>query len=297
MALFNKSQQQMVLDLLISENPGLAGATLNNVAFVGLPVAGSGGLTTARLRGKAGSGFTGVKSFTYNRIDIGRLFANVFIAPITQYNAVQTSDLVAQFNTLYGLNINPSEVNNSVWGSVATSQTARIAFAGNASYVYYGNTQTFTWQRGVRQIYDYYPNRTLTAVTTPEVMLKAFQLDFSDVVSTLQAHDPSVAFTTGSSTAQAIVAMLKTKLSLPLVLGATAVPGSDPYDLSGFTLAIKTPDLLENSNPRYRQVAVLTPPAVYGNQYAVIYLHFDRVTANELSALITHPDLNGFTAP
>jgi hypothetical protein len=299
MALFNKLQKQMVLDLIISENPGLVGATLNNVEFVGVPVVLSGASTQAKLRGKRGSGFTGVKAVTYNRLHLGTLFTNVTLRAQV-YNATTSLDLIPAINDRYGLNLNAAEMVSFAIANGATSANVSISVSSSpGSFVYYG-AATCAWTKGNLQLTDYYPNRTLNSVTTPDVMLKAYQLDFSDTLTTLQAHNTTVAFSSASSTAQAIVGALKTKVGLPLTLSATTTPGTDPYDLAGYTLSFTTADVIQDSSPLFRNVAVLTPPVAYGNQYAPIYLHYNRVplfVKTKTADVVTVTEMGGLQAP
>ena len=297
MALFNKSQKQMVLDLIIAENPALAGVTLDMIEFVGTPRTVSGALTEVAIRGKRGAGFTGITRVRYNRIHLGTLFFSMRLN-IQQYNAATSLDLIDAINARYGMNFLASEMVSYAIPSNATTAQVNIAPTAN-SLAYYG-AATCYWTKGNQQLTDYYPKRTLTSLSVPDVMLKAFQLDFSSMLSTLQAHDTTVAFSSASSTAQAIVDALKAKVGLPLILGATTTPGSDPYDLSGFTLSFSTPDVLQDSNPGYRKIAVLSPPAVFGNQYTPIYLHYDKIpvfTKTKTADLISVTEMNGLQAP
>jgi len=296
MALFNKPQKQMVMDLLIQENPGLAGAVLGvNVEFVGLPVSIGNSMVKVVLRGIRGAGFTGVRAFTYRRIHIATLFSNTTCL-IQKFVATTSLDLIVPINERYGLTLDASEMVSFAIGASATSGNITIAVGTDKSFVYEG-TINCVWTRGIKQITEYYPQRDLTAVSLPDVMLKAFQMDFSDILTTLQAHDTTVGFSLASSTAVAIVAALKAKLAMPLTLGSTLVPGSDPYDLSGFTLSFTTPDVLQDSNPSYRRVALLSPPAVYGNQYSPIYLHVDKITKMATEDLVSVTQLPGLEPP
>lgn len=296
MALFNKPQQQMVLDLLISENPRLAGVVLGtHVEFYGKPVADGSGVVTARLRGKRGAGFTGVKAFTYTRIHLGRLFTNS-VMQIQLYSAQSSLDLIPAINARYGLTLVASEMVNYGIAANLTATNISITTGTDTSFVYEGAVGC-RWTRGVMQLTDYYPQRTLTALTIPDLMLKAFQIDFSSALATLQAHNTTVAFSSASSTAQAIVAMLATRTGLPVTLSPTTTPGSDPYDLSGFMLSFTTPEVLQDSRPDYRKIAVLTPPVVYGNQYVPIYLHYDKVGLLRTADVVTVTELAGLVAP
>lgn len=296
MALFNKTQQQMVFDLLVSENPGLAGVTLGtHVEFYGKPVGNNNAIVTAYLRGKRGAGFTGVKAFTYTRIHLGRLFTNTALRAQV-YNATSSLDLIPEINRRYGLNLNASEMVSFGISASATSGNVTITTGTDTSFVYEGAVNC-AWTRGTQQLTDYYPNRTLTTLTLPDLMLKAFRIDFSDAVATLQAHNTTVAFSSASSTAQAIVALLATRTGLPVTLSATTTPGNGLYDLSGFTLSFTTPDVLMDARYNFRQIALLTPPAVYGNQYTPIYLHFDKVGKLRTEDLVTVTQMPGLDAP
>lgn len=293
MALFNKSQKQMVLDLLVSENPGLVGVTVDNVVFVGGPVVISGVSTTLKLRGLSGAGFTGVKSFTYNRINLTTLFTSI-TPTLQQFTASTVRDLIPGFNAKYGLNLLPTDVVDS---ALSADGQYTINTQTTSSLMYLGSVGV-TWSRGTKQIGDYYPNRTLNSLTIPNVMLKAFQMDFSSILSTLQAHDTTVGFSSGSDTAQAIVDALASMLDLPLTLSTTVTPGTGQYDLSGYTLSFTTPTVLTDANPRFTKIALLTPPVAYGNQYTLIYLHHTPVpTETRTADVISETELDGLVAP
>ena len=292
MGIYTKSPPQMVLDLIKSQNPKFANAQYSQLAW-GNPVAGTGQSTTLRFRGKPGQGYTGVATVQYNRLNMATLFANILVSPVTQYNATKLSDLLPRFNELYGTNFTAADLGSDP----ALTGTTMTPSAPMNSPMYTG-TISFTWIKGTTpQIWELYPNRTLTGLQVPTLMLKAFQLDFTANTSTLTAHDTSVPLTSGSSTAMAIASMLAQRTGLAVTLGATTTPGNGQYDLSGFTLSRVTADQLTDSNPNYRKVAVLTPPVAYGNQNAVIYLHYDKITTVPTSSIITATALDGLDLP
>lgn len=292
MGIYNQTPIETLFSLVLSENPLLGSATSDQFVIDKATVV-SGGTTSVRFRGKPGSGYTGVQTVQYSRVNVGTLFSGV-TPTLTQYTATKLSDLLPGFNAKYGMNFTAADLlTDTVIAAGSNSQV--LTLNASPSLMYYGAV-SFTWTRGTKQLVDYYPNRTLTAITLPDAMLKAFKTDFSSNVAVLTAHDTSVAFTSGSTTAVATVNMLTSKLGLPFTLGATTTPGSGLYDLSGFTLTLNTIDQIPDANPDYRKVAILTPPVAYGNQYSPIYLHYDYRSVIETSSIITVPVLTGLTA-
>lgn len=271
MGFYNQTPLQTVFALIASENPALTNTTLNQFTIDKITVV-TGDSSTARIRGKQGLGFTGMQTVTYNRINISTLFVGTVVS-LTQFTATKLSDLLPAFNQKYGLNITAADLaSDPSISSGATAGTLTINLTGSAQY--YG-TVNLAWTRGSKQLVDYYQSRSLTAITVPDAMLLAFKTDFTANKSVITAHNVATVFTSGSSTALAIVNMLSTVLGLPFTLGASTAPGSGLYDLSGFTLTRNTIDAVADANPDYLSVAVLTPPAVYGNQFTQIYLHYD----------------------
>lgn len=271
MGFYNQTPLQTVFALIASENPALTNATVTQFTLDKVTVV-SGDSTTARIRGKQGLGFTGIQTVTYNRINIATLFSGINLT-LTQFTATKLSDLLPALNQKYGLNITAADLaNDQAISSGATAGTFTLNLT--SSLQYYG-TINLAWTRGSKQLVDYYQNRTLTAITVPDAMLLAFKTDFTAHKAVITAHNVATAFTSGSSSAVAIINLLTTVLGLPFTLGASTVPGSGLYDLSGFTLTLNTVDAVADANPDYLSVAVLTPPPVYGNQFTPIYLHYD----------------------
>ena len=291
MGIYNQTPSQTLYSLIVSENPALASATSDQFVIDKVTVV-TGATTSVRVRGKPGSGFTGVQTVQYGRVSLGTLFQGVTLT-YSQFTATKLSDLLPGFNAKYGINLTAADLQTDTAIASGTN-TQVLTLNATPSVMYYGAV-SFTWTRGIKQLVDYYPNRTLTAITLPDAMLKAFKTDFTGNTSVITAHDPSVALTSGSTTAVALVNMLSSKLGLPFTLGATTTPGSGLYDLSGFTLARYTIDQVADANPDYRKVAILTPPVAYGNQYSPIYLHYDYRSVIQTSSIITTPVLTGLT--
>lgn len=297
MALYKNSVKQTLLDAIKAENPAFAAATLNNVVF-GPPV-NTGGTpnTSVVVRGIPGAGFTGIAKVLYNRISAPALIRNLPNLAVQQYTVSKTADLLPRVNQLYGLNITAEDIStaNNIIPASNNSGLLQLLFTPSLQYV---GSINLSWTRGSSpQLWELYPNTTLTSLTVPDLMLKAFQVDYSANKAVIEAVATNTPLTTDVAGAQALVNLIATSTGKAATLGATAVPGTGDYDLSGFTLTRVTQDQLTDSNPSYRQVAVLTPPTVFGKQYSTIYLHYDKIVVTPTTDIITVTELDGLVLP
>lgn len=291
MALYKNSVKQTLLNLIKAENPKFAVATLDNVSF-GAPVGSAA--TTVKVRGIPHKGFTGVATVQYQRIHISTLFNGTTGIRVQQYNATRLSDLLPRINLLYGLNLTTEDLSTD---PLLSGTSASVALNVALSYQYYSSI-TVTWTKGsAPQLWEIYPNTTLTSLTVPDLMLKAFQVDYSASKSVIEAVATGTPLTTSVTGAQALINLIATSTGKAVTLGSTATPGTGDYDLSGFTVTRVTQSQLSDSNPSYRQIAVLTPPSVYGKQYSTIYLHYDKITTTPTYEIITNTELDGLVLP
>ena len=294
MALYKNSVKQTLLDAIKAENPKFAAATLDNVVF-GPPVVVSGATTSVKVRGIPSKGFTGVAVVQYQRINIATLWLGNKAATVQQYNATKYSDLLPRFNQQNGLNLTAEDISTA--NNPLSGTTQSVAINCTPSLQYY-NSVNLVWVKGNSpQLWELYPNTTLTSLTVPDLMLKAFQVDYSANKTVIEAVATNTPLTTAVAEAQALVNLIATSTGKAATLGTTAVPGTGDYDLSGFTLTRVTQDQLTDSNPSYRQVAVLTPPAVFGKQYSTIYLHYDKIVVTPTTDIITVTELDGLVLP
>lgn len=290
MGIYTKNTRQTLLDAVIAENPKMAGVTINDVTW-GKPVQVNSNVYRVKIRGIPGRGWTGVVEFTYKKVGIVQLMLNLPVLTVRQYNASTLADLLPRLNKLYGLNIEPVDLTTN---PTLTGTGGTVAMNLTDSLMYYGSVSV-TWVKGTSpQLWELYPKTELTSLTVPDLMLKAFQVDYSASKAILEAVPVNTPLTTSVAGAQALIDLIATSTGKAVTLGATAVPGTEAYDLSGFTLTRVTQDQLADSNSSYRQVAVLNPPSVFGKQYSTIYLHFDKIVVTPLPSLITVTDLDGF---
>lgn len=291
MGIYTKSTRQTILDALIAENPKMAGATVNDVAW-GKPVQVTSNVYRIKVRGIPGRGWTGVAELTYHKVGITQLRLNLPTMSVVQYNATTLADLLPRLNQLYGLNLVASDLyaNPALTG---TSTTVALNLTDNL--MYFGSISV-TWTKGnAPQLWELYQKNSLTSLTVPDLMLKAFQIDYSTSKAVLEAVAVDTPLTTSVSGAQALVDLIASTTGKAVTLGTTAVPGTGDYDLSGFTLKRVTQNQLTDSNPSYKQIAVLTPPPVFGKQYSTIYLHYDKIVVTPLPTTLTVTDLSGFS--
>lgn len=296
MALYKNSVKQTLLNLIKAENPKFAAATLDNVLF-GTPTVVSGTTTSVKVRGKPGSGFTGVAVIQYQRININTLFTAGKPPTIQQYNVGTTGDLMPRFSQLYGLNVTAEDISTAgnIINPSTTSTILQLLFTPSLQYV---GSINLNWSRGsAPQLWEIYPNTTLASLTVPDLMLKAFQVDYSASKSVIEAVATGTPLTTSVTGAQALIDLIATSTGKAVTLGSTATPGTGDYDLSGFTVTRVTQSQLSDSNPSYRQIAVLTPPSVYGKQYSTIYLHYDKITTTPTYEIIANTELDGLVLP
>lgn len=290
MGIYTKNTRQTLLDAVIAENPKMAGVTINDVTW-GKPVQVNSNVYRVKIRGIPGRGWTGVVEFTYKKVGIVQLMLNLPVLTVRQYNASTLADLLPRLNKLYGLNIEPVDLTTN---PTLTGTGGTVAMNLTDSLMYYGSVSV-AWVKGAApQLWELYPKTELTSLTVPDLMLKAFQVDYTASKAILEAVPVNTPLTTSVAGAQALVNLIATSTGKAATLGATAVPGAGAYDLSGFTLTRVTQDQLTDSSSSYRQVAVLTPPSVFGKQYSTIYLHFDKIVVTPLPTLITVTDLSGF---
>lgn len=291
MALYKNSVKQTLLNLIKAENPKFATATLDNVSF-GPPVGSA--TTTVKVRGIPSKGFTGVATVQYQRVHIQVLFTGTTGINIRQYNASRLSDLLPRINSLYGLNLTKEDLSTD---PLLSGASASVALNVAISYQYYSSI-IVTWTKGsAPQLWEIYPNTTLTSLTVPDLMLKAFQVDYSASKSVIEAVATGTPLTTSVTGAQALINLIATSTGKAVTLGSTATPGTGDYDLSGFTVTRVTQSQLSDSNPSYRQIAVLTPPSVYGKRYSTIYLHYDKTTTTPTYDVIQNTELDGLVLP
>ena len=291
MGIYTKSTRQTILDALIAENPKMAGATVNDVVW-GKPVQVTSNVYRIKVRGVPGRGWTGVAELTYHKVGITQLRLNLPTMSVVQYNATTLADLLPRLNQLYGLNLVASDLytNPALTG---TSTTVALNLTDNL--MYFGSISV-TWTKGnAPQLWELYQKNSLTSLTVPDLMLKAFQIDYSTSKAVLEAVAVDTPLTTAVSGAQALVDLIASTTGKAVTLGTTAVPGTGDYDLSGFTLKRVTQNQLTDSNPSYKQIAVLTPPTVFGKQYSTIYLHYDKIVVTPLPTTLTVTDLSGFS--
>lgn len=290
MGIYTKNTRQTLLDAVIAENPKMVGVTINDVTW-GKPVQVNSNIYRVKIRGIPGRGWTGVVEFTYKKVGIVQLMLNLPVLTVRQYNASTLADLLPRLNKLYGLNIEPVDLTTN---PTLTGTGGTVAMNLTDSLMYYGSVSV-TWVKGAApQLWELYPKTELTSLTVPDLMLKAFQVDYTASKAILEAVPVNTPLTTSVAGAQALIDLIATSTGKAVTLGATAVPGTGAYDLSGFTLTRVTQDQLADSNSSYRQVAVLNPPSVFGKQYSTIYLHFDKIVVTPLPSLITVTDLDGF---
>lgn len=284
MAIYNDSVKQTLLNAIIAKNPAFAGATVDNVVF-GVPVTTSGSPNTkVTVRGIPSKGFTGVDTVNYNRLYISSLFTNQPNPTVQQYNAEKNGDLLERMSYLYGLNITEEDVATASEPIQADWKSKMVQLLFTTSLQYVGSIN-LNWRRGsVPQLWETYRERELVSLSVPDLMLRAFQIDFSDSVSVLTSVAENTPLTTSVAGAQALVDLLSTSTGKQVVIGGTEIPGDGQYDLSGFTVTRLATAHLDDANTSYSQVVVLTPPTHFGKQYSAIYLHYnggtDSLTAN-----------------
>lgn len=273
MGIYSGTSKTTLLAAVGAENAGFAPAAAS-IAF-STP---SGTIpTTVKLRGIPGQGYTGVAKLTYQRLNVTTLFQYVDSSDVwtlQQYTASSLADLLPKLNGKYGVNLTAADLSvNPAITVGATTQTFTVNLAPSLQYF---GTRTLVWSKGTQQIEDYYPTTTLGTLPVPEVTMASQPVDFTSVRATIKAHDPSVPFTSGSATAAAIVSMLSTKLGFAFTVGDTTQPGTEQYDLSGFTLQFSDVYLVDDANSTYNKMAILTPPIRPGKQVYTFYLHWNE---------------------
>lgn len=289
MAIYRYDSSKTLLDEIIKSNPTFVGLTPDQVTWHGLTVV-SGANTAISFRGKTGSGWTGTGRVTYRRINIATLYSSTAAWAITMYNAKNLVDLLPRLNAKYGITLTEEDLTANTPITGATTQNITVDLTN--SKMYYGS-KVVTWTKGVMQLEDYYPQRTLAAFEKPVVLLSAYGHDFTPNATLIDSHDTSVPFSTASSTAVDIVDVLKSVTGLNLVLGPTSTPGTDEYDLSGFTLSRVNAWEVEEANQAYRKLAILTPPIIPGKQSQSIYLHYGLKQAISTASLVPVTTLDG----
>lgn len=113
MPIYNKSQEQYLLDEFNRKNPSAAlPVTALNVVFgkpTPLDPSVSAANTTVVVRARQRRGYLGNQTFDYNRLDIDVYFKNISVR-VSLPNITKLSQAVNHLNGKYGLNLRPGDV-------------------------------------------------------------------------------------------------------------------------------------------------------------------------------------------
>jgi hypothetical protein len=102
---YTKSPEQILIDLINNDNTGAFPMTTALIGFGAPSVVDIGGRNTEVVAtAKPGSGYTGSQTFHYNRVDMANI-PGVRPTSFQKGDATNLSDLIAEINVAYGINL------------------------------------------------------------------------------------------------------------------------------------------------------------------------------------------------
>jgi len=170
---YTKSGKDIVFDLINAANPrpvpfSASNSSIEAVTAQNNTVDGVTYNTKARIRGLAGSGYTGMQTVYYNRIALPTLFSGITFR-LDSYSAASVHEALPILNSRYGLSLTTLDVvdaalsrpNVANWSStvfVAGATTSMMLTTANVVLYFY---------RGLPVLSNVVLNRTLPAYTHP----------------------------------------------------------------------------------------------------------------------------------
>lgn len=157
MGQYSKSEIQLLCDQINRDNPTLGiPITPAKIMLLGTPGAGANGRnTTIRLNGVGGAGFVGKHTFSYDRINLGTLYATMPTGLVVSFpnDVVTVTDALPTINAAFGLQLTASGITNPATvlpqGKTPTAITISVT-AANLSFI---GSLTFKWRRGAAGVY------------------------------------------------------------------------------------------------------------------------------------------------
>lgn len=157
MGQYSKSDLQLLCDQINRDNPTLdSPLTPANIILLGTPGAGANGRnTTIRLNGVGGIGFAGKRTFSYDRMNLGTLYATVPTALAIAFpnEVVTVADALPTINAAFGILLSAEGINSPGTVLPQGKTPTTLSITVTATNLSFTGTLTFKWRRGAAGIY------------------------------------------------------------------------------------------------------------------------------------------------
>lgn len=157
MGQYSKSDIQLLCDQINRDNP-MIGSPLTpaKIILLGTPGAGANGRnTTIRLNGVGGVGFAGKRTFSYDRMNLGTLYATVPTALAVAFpnEVVTVADALPTINAAFGIQLSAEGITNPETVLPQGKTPTTITITVTATNLTFTGALTFKWRRGAAGVY------------------------------------------------------------------------------------------------------------------------------------------------
>ena len=192
MPIYNKSQEQYLLDEFNKRNPSAAmPVTVLNVVFgKPVPLEHAPGEPNARvlLRAKQRRGYLGEQSFDYEQLDIDVYFKNIAVR-VSLPGITKLSQAITHLNGKYGLNLRPGDVED-----VTLAPNKKFTLRMSPSCLQFRGTVEATYKPGPLDLNQLVVNKKLDVLQHPVEVdgrrcakMLSWGIDFTDDRGLLQS--------------------------------------------------------------------------------------------------------------
>lgn len=283
MSLYNKPSAELLYDLINRDNPGLiAPLSSENVILLSGPTAinlGTFGRNTkATFNAIAGKGFSGRIEVMYDRINLANLYSGQ--APVVRipYLARTRRAILDNIRETLGIYLEPEMVSaiDTVFGA-STTATGTLTIPVLATHLTYQSYFTITYVREKPALADVYlpeNDYKLQALSNFAFSGRIFNRSWHYYQSVLNAAPRGVVFRSSDARFAAVLNMLINGTGLQFKL-STALPAInvDELDITDAIISYASTAATPNSNPRYKNVFILTPTPGRHRWTQPLYFH------------------------
>lgn len=173
MPIYSKAGKDMVFDLINASNPRDIPFTAQNTVIESITaqsntVDGKAYNTKARVRGLAGTGYTGVQTVYYNRLSLPTLLSGV-VFRLDSFSAASVHEALPVLNARYGLTLTTADVTNPNLNGVGQANyNSSVTVSGIAgSYLLTTNAASLYYYRGLPVLSAFVLNKNVPAYNHP----------------------------------------------------------------------------------------------------------------------------------